>query len=243
MSDQDFHYEDPQLGDGVPNIDGLIEIGPTQRTPVVVLLDCSGSMETAGRIRRLNEGLVEFAKQAKANDTARRHVLLSIITFGGDVKRISDWMDVAHFQPPVLEASGQTPMGEAVQTALATIDGLRDRFDAHGISYTRPWIILMSDGAPTDDWKEVARKCRERTCIERGTDGGIVVWPFGVPPDANAEVLHQFANPKMDVFRLEALDFRRTFDWLVDSLEKLAGTAPTETVQIPAPGPVYSIQA
>ena len=41
-------------------------------------------------------------------------------------------------------------MGKGLKIALDLVEDGKDNLKANGISYTRPWIIVISDGEPTD---------------------------------------------------------------------------------------------
>ena len=47
-------------------------------------------------------------------------------------------------------------MGGAIREAVDMVRQRKDTYRAHGISYYRPWIFLITDGGPTDEWKIAA---------------------------------------------------------------------------------------
>ena len=133
-----------------------------ERTPCVLVLDCSGSMR-GEPIKQLNAGLKALEKELKDDiDASSRVQLLIIKAFGKDEAVVSsDWIDAMNFEAPEMEAGGLTPLGKAMELALQKIEEQKCLYDSCGITSKRPWIFLISDGEPTDyDWEIIAEKCR-----------------------------------------------------------------------------------
>lgn len=129
---------------------------PEPRCPCILLLDVSGSM--SGRpINELNAGLVTFRDELLADSLALKRVELGIVTFG-PVHVEQPFTSAANFFPPILFAQGDTPMGAAITKALDMVEERKREYRANGISYYRPWIFLITDGAPTDEWQAAANK-------------------------------------------------------------------------------------
>lgn len=199
-----------------------------QRTPCVLLLDISSSM--AGEpIRQLNEGLKTFAEELKNDSVAALRVQVMVITVGGpeDVRVVQPWTDATDFEPPSLHANGLTPLGQGMAQALDEIANQKALYDANGISSTRPWIIMLSDGCPNDyGWESYADQARNEEKNKR-----VIVFPIGTK-GADFEALGRFSNktPK----KLKGLQFRELFIWLSRSMSTVSASVPGETVRLPA---------
>lgn len=110
---------------------------PNQRTPCVLVLDASGSMDTVGpsgktRIQALNEGIQALEKSLKEDDTALTRVQLAIVSVGGpanDADIMMDWTDAMNFQSFPLSTGGATPLGKGIQVALALIEHCAKSFE------------------------------------------------------------------------------------------------------------------
>jgi uncharacterized protein YegL len=211
------------------DIQAALDVSATQRTPCCLVLDTSGSMAIDGRIDQLNQALQGFAQTVRSQELLRQQVIISVIGFGTEATVLSPWAQADEFVAPQLVANGQTVMGEAMATAHAAVEDLREKMKARGVSYTRPWIFLMSDGGPTDRWQESAAESRRRCEMKR-----TVVWPFGVT-GADPHALHAFARPDMDVYSLENVNFDEIFRWLSSSLGALASSRPGQQLQLPPP--------
>jgi uncharacterized protein YegL len=209
-----------------------IGVSNVQRTPCVLVLDTSGSMATDDKIDSLNRGLELLEKTVKSTPLLRRQLLLAVVRFSEDAEVVSDWTEGANFTAPKLEANGTTAMGKAMSKAYELVTNIRGELKSRGIQFTRPWIFLLSDGSPTDDWAGVAAESR-RHCTEKRA----VVWPFlvGDGDESSAATLHQFAREDMSVYQLEAAKFADIFEGLGTSLGAVADSGSDPHAQIAPP--------
>lgn len=200
---------------------------PEPRCAVVLALDVSGSM--AGQpIAELNAGLKELAQALKADKLAALRVELAVATFGGSVT-IIDFVPADAFQPPTLSAHGGTPMGAAVQKALTLLRERKDTYKRNGLDYFRPWLFLISDGAPTDAWEAAADLARQEE-----ENKGVSVYAIGVQ-DADLQTLARFSAARSPL-KLQGLAFSELFQWLSKSLSAVAQSQPGQQVALPAVG-------
>jgi uncharacterized protein YegL len=201
-----------------------------QRTPLALVLDCSGSM-SGEPIAQLNQGLALLEQELKGDTIAAKRVRLLVVKFGGydDAQIAGEWIDAMEFVAPTLDANGTTPTGAAVDLALAKIEEEKQRFKQAGVAYTRPWLFLMSDGEPTDDWQAAAGRCRQAEQAHK-----VAVFPIAVGEDANAATLGEFSGKgTAAVKRLHGLKFRELFLWLSASMKVVSQSRPGGQVQLP----------
>lgn len=198
---------------------------PEPRCPCILLLDVSGSMN--GRpINELNAGLVTFRDELLADPLALKRVELGIVTFG-PVHVEQPFASAANFFPPILFAQGDTPMGAAITKALDMVEERKREYRANGISYYRPWIFLITDGAPTDEWQAAANK------VFRGEeDKRFAFFSIGVQ-GADMKTLAQISVRQP--LPLQGLQFRELFSWLSSSLRSVSRSTPGTEVVLEAP--------
>lgn len=191
-----------------------------ERTPCVLVLDCSGSMR-GEPIKQLNAGLKALENELKEDiDASSRVQILIIKAFGKDEAVVAaDWTDAMNFTAPTMEAGGLTPLGKAMDLALQKIEEQKCLYDSCGITSKRPWIFLISDGEPTDyDWEIIAKQCQIAQQNKK-----VVIHAVGTK-DANLEKLAKFSllSPK----RLTGLKFTEFFLWLSRSVSCISKAAP-----------------
>ena len=202
-----------------------------QRTPLVLVLDCSGSMG-GEPMNQLNEGLKVLDQELKSDAIAAKRVRILLIKFGGmdAAEVVGDWCDVMDFTVPTLEAMGTTPTGQAVDIALAKIEEEKASFKQAGIAYTRPWLFLMSDGQPTDAWQATAERCRQAEQANK-----VAVFPIAVGGSSHADVMGQFSSKGVAAVKsLDGLKFQELFLWLSASMKVVSQAHPGGQAQLPS---------
>ncbi len=202
---------------------------PESRCPVVLLLDTSGSMSGAP-IAELNDGIAVFKQEIMSDELAAKRVEVAIVTFG-PVSIAAEFQTMDAFYPPNLSASGDTPMGAAVTRALSMLEDRKAEYRAHGISFYRPWVFLITDGAPTDSWATAAAGAREGESARK-----FAFFAVGVQ-GADVGVLSQFST--REPLRLQGLKFRELFQWLSNSMKSVSRSQVGEAVPLidPTVGP------
>lgn len=209
---------------------GTDEENYRQRVPCVIVMDCSGSMEGAP-IAALNEGLKKFEEELKADDKAKRSARIMLIRVGGfkgdpdEVKIIVPFQDAHQFSAPTQEASGTTPLGEAIILALQKIEEEKAYLRAQGLSHHRPWLFVMSDGKPNEGpaWTRACTECHRATDERRASIFPIAI-DAGNPNELERCVaeLQKLSPRKVQV--MEGVKFSEFFVWLSNSMSSAAGT-------------------
>jgi uncharacterized protein YegL len=167
---------------------------------------------------------------AEAADPESHSLLLRPKTQAIDFDAGKAFATVDQFRSPVLDASGDTPMGEAMRRALDLIKARKEIYKQNGLDYFRPWIFLITDGRPTDrGWELAAEQVKQEE--ERK---GVVFYAVGVDK-ADMKVLNRFSSARAPL-KLKGLAFTDLFQWLSKSLSVIAHSRPGEQAPLPPVG-------
>lgn len=156
----------------------------------IYLCDCSGSMQANGKMQALNQairqslpGMVSVASQ---NPEAR--ILVRVVSFADQARwHIAEPTPVEQIQHNWvdLQARGLTAMGEALKLVAAAL-----RTPPMEQRALPPVLVLISDGAPTDDFIGGLR-----TLMHEPWASKAVRLSIAMGHDADLDVLQQFIGP------------------------------------------------
>lgn len=201
--------------------------------PTQLLLDTSGSMN-GPKIAALNTGLRAFLRATADDALAAKRVDLSLLTFGGGVTVSHDFAPVTAYEPEItLSAQGDTPMGAALRRGLERLEARKAAYRRQGTDYYRPWLMLITDGEPTDmrvgdaTWQQVTEALRAGV-----RDRRFAFFAVGVE-GANLERLRQLCPEDRPPLALKGLAFTELFVWLSRSQRMVSSSKTGDTVQLP----------
>jgi uncharacterized protein YegL len=163
--------------------------------PVMLLLDVSGSMSGV-KIDTLNQAVRSMLETFIDETTIETDIVVSIITFGDELKRLFPFTPAPQVRFENLSAYGGTPLGEALKMAKAIIE---DRDETPSRSY-RPTIVLVSDGRPGDEWRRPLE-----AFVSEGRSAKCDRMAMAIGADADRSVLESFiqgtSNPLFEARR------------------------------------------
>lgn len=185
-----------------------------RRRPVYLLLDTSSSMFGAP-IQAVQQGVHMIHNELMNNPHAIETVFLSVITFASAAQQIVQLASVEEFKPPTLKAEGNTALGAAL-TLLDQSIGRELQANTEGRKGDyRPLVFLLTDGAPTDSWKEPAAKIKSREGLKLGA-----LVAIGCGPNVNVNTLKELTS---DVIRMTDTSpdaLHQFFKWVSASIQK-----------------------
>jgi len=198
---------------------------PESRCPCMLLLDTSTSM--GGRpIQELNDGIQTLKDELLQDSLASKRVEVAVVTFG-PVSLESDFQTVDNFYPKRLTANGDTPIGSAITMGIELINKRKQLYRENGVGYYKPWIILITDGGPTDNWSNAAKMIQEGE-----QENKFAFFAIGVE-SANMDVLSKLTV--RSPIKLKGLMFREFFLWLSSSMKMVSSKNPGEQTKLLPP--------
>ena len=226
----------PQYANDIP-LQDMVEFAdnPEPRCPCVLILDTSGSM-SGPRIRALNQGVQTFKRELQKDSLAALRVEVATITyqgldFTGRARLNQDFITADKFNPPKLKASGGNFEAQAINIALDIIESRKKQYRDSGISYYRPWIILIADGGLTEPPDQIESASERLKSAER--EKRVAFFAIGVE-DADMKQLAQL-SPRAPL-RLKGLAFNELFVWLSASMSRVSSSRPGDEVRLDVDG-------
>jgi uncharacterized protein YegL len=180
----------------------------------IYVCDCSGSMQASGKMQALNQAirqsLPEMVQVSQQNPEAQ--IMVRVLSFSDQAR----W----HLGTPTpvdqvlplwrdLEAGGLTAMGEAMEQLAAVLR--TPPMDQRALP---PVLVLISDGAPTDDFLDGLR-----TLMAEPWAAKAVRLAIAIGHDADLEVLQQFIgtdlgrNPRRPLQANDSNTLARYIQW------------------------------
>jgi uncharacterized protein YegL len=111
-------------------------------------------------------------------------------------------------------ADGDLPLGWAVNKALDRLEARMLEYKKTGIACGLPWLVIISDEAPADEWQTAADRAREMALKRE-----LIVIPVSVNGKIIATLSAFSSRPAR---MLKALKFREFFKWFLKRLSSVA---------------------
>jgi uncharacterized protein YegL len=199
-----------------------------QKCPVVFVIDRSGSM-SGTPINECNKGLKAFETEVPKDATCKARLDIAVVSFGSDTVIERDFGLIEQASMPQLSISGSTKMVDALNVGIDMLDKRKKWYHETGQNYYRPYLILITDGAPDSD-QDVQGVAVRLKVLASGKH--INFWPIAVQ-GANMSVMQQLStyvkdneggNGSLPPMMLDGLEFVKLFKFLSNSFTKITNS-------------------
>ncbi len=180
-----------------------------RRLPVYLVLDTSGSMH-GEPIEAVKNGVQVLASTLKQDPHALETVYISVITFDSSARQIVPLTAIDAFQPPDLDATTMTALGEALTLTAQRIEAEVVKTTPDQKGDWKPLVFIMTDGAPTDDFARGLANFRK-------VKTGIVV-ACAAGPGANVNTLKQITECVVQLDTADSATIKSFFKWVSASV-------------------------
>ena len=220
---------------------------PTPRLAVCLVLDTSSSMRDNDKIGELNKGVKMFFNSILNDELAKYSVEICVVSFGREVIKLLDFESIKQqadkFDTFNLVADGLTPMGQGVELGLKLLGERKMKYKDAGVEYHQPWLVLMTNGQPTDDISNATALTNDLITSKKlnffsiaitfkKTSKKLGLFFIARGDGANIRTLSKFSTSG-EPFKLKGLNFVGFFEWISQSIKKTSQSTPGDKVKLP----------
>ena len=183
-------------------------------------------------MQELLYGMQLFFDGISQDETAKYSVETKIISFGDDVRHETDFINMSElnrFKVPKITPDGNTVLGAAMNEGMKALDERKSLYRQNGIPYYKPWMVIMTDGTPSDSWKQASGKAKELVKA-----GKLNLFGIGIGADYNHKKFSEILPPERPPVKLKDDNFKSFFSWISESLTLVSNSAPGVRVALPS---------
>ena len=209
-----------------------------RKLPVYLVLDTSGSMN-GEPIEAVKSGVDALTQALRKDPYALETAHLSVITFDSTARQAVPMSDLGSFNPPVLSAGGSTALGDALKLLSTRIDAEVTKTSPDVKGDWKPMVFLMTDGGPTDNWRNGLDEFRKRKT-------GLVV-ACAAGPSADTACLREITENVVSLDTADSASFGAFFRWVSASVSQgsqkveAKGGEVTGLNELPPPPPEVNV--
>ena len=132
-------------------------------------------------------------------------VEVAIVAFDTTVSIKHEFATAENFQPPILTAQGLTYTASGINKALDMLQERKRQYRENGISHYRPWVFMITDGAPYGEEQYLLTQAAQRIKEEEASKR-VAFFSVGVE-GADIQALQELTV--REPIKLKGLNFQR----------------------------------
>ena len=187
-----------------------------RRLPVFVCVDVSESM--AGQaIAAMHSGLQALLTTLKKDPQVIEIGALSVISFGAKAKVEIPLSSVLDVRIPSLDLSSGTSLGAAFKLLASEIDSQVTKTTHDRRGDYKPIVFLITDGQPTDSWRQGFQNFRRRNPT-------VAIHAVGCGDDVDFSVLREITENTYVLKDMDAEAFGKLFQCVTASVRSVTAS-------------------
>jgi len=197
---------------------GAQTVPSSQRMQLIILLDVS--ISSLSCMNQLTDGLSRFAADVGKDNKTRDLLDLVVIPYGERYSVIDGISNLTRANTIQPQPNGYACYSNAIREALR----LTETYSRAHTHIHKPWIVMISTGAPVDSTSGVAAE------VQSSQSAGKFRFIALGAVDSNAATLKAFTDI---VIRQKGVDFSDFFGWLCNCVRVIVRTPPSEKPLLP----------
>ena len=168
---------------------------------------------------KIHEGLKNFYDAILDDDMACDSCESAIVTFNDKAKLYEGFSSVEEKSVPNFSSliGGNTNVSPAIRMALDLLSKQKELYKNNKISYFQPWLVLFTDGLPTDDVSVI--KCE---LMQMQDDDKLSVYTMALSDDPELLNALRGFSKKQPIRCADPKDIQRFFEFLAKSVSVVA---------------------
>jgi uncharacterized protein YegL len=186
--------------------------------------------EVAGDVTTLLDemvsGIGKFYETIKENPQAKASCEICVVTYDDSARVLEDFGSIEGRDVPNFELGDNTAMSEGVELALKKLDERKQEYKKNGVEYYQPWLVLFTDGEPTDDVENVQSRTKQMESANK-----LTIFPIALTDDADKTALAGFSAKRRPIsIKKDKLD--KFFEWLGKSVATVSQSQVGDKVKL-----------
>lgn len=168
---------------------------------------------------KIHEGLKNFYDAILDDDMACDSCESAIVTFNDRAKLYEGFSSVEEKSVPNFSSliGGNTNVSPAIRMALDLLAKQKEFYKNNKISYFQPWLVLFTDGLPTDDVTAIKREL-----MQMQDDDKLSVYTMALSDDPDLLNALRGFSKKQPIRCADPKEIQRFFDFLAKSVSVVA---------------------